>query len=382
MKPAIFLLSAISAVFMAVQALAFETDARSMIVVDYDSGVVLFAKNETTPLPPASMSKLMTINMAFEALKAGRLELSTEFRVSEKAWKMGGSKMFVEVGKAVSVENLLRGIIIASGNDACIVIAEGLSGSEAVFSDAMTSRARELGMMDSTFRNSTGWPDPDHVMSARDLVTIATRLIREFPEYYHYFAEDSFKWAAIDQPNRNPLLRLGIGADGLKTGHTEAAGYSLVGSAQRDGRRVVFAFTGLSSKAARAQEAERVVSWAFREFEAVKLFRAGTELAQADIWLGEQNTVPLVPLKDVDIVRPYGGAPMQVSVVYQSPVTAPVEQGQEIAQLVIDVPDMPQIRVPLAAAHSVARGGFFTRVKASASILVGKVFESTGFGQN
>ncbi|MFQ5624841.1 MAG: D-alanyl-D-alanine carboxypeptidase family protein [Paracoccaceae bacterium] len=372
----------IAGLLLATRALALETEARSMLVMDHSSGIVLFAKNEAAPLPPASMSKLMTLYMVFEALREGRLALDTEFRVSEKAWKMGGSKMFVEVGNQVSVEDLLRGIIIASGNDACIVIAEGMSGTERAFADAMTKRARELGMMDSTFRNATGWPHPEHLMSARDLVLIAGRIVSEFPEYYHYFAEKTFTWAGITQPNRNPLLFMDIGADGLKTGHTRQAGYGLVGSAERDGRRVVFAFTGMTSERARSQEAERIVSWSFREFRSQELFKAGAEIARAELWLGQEATVPLVPLRDVTIVRPYGKDPVKASVVYRGPIPTPVGEGQELAELRLEIPGLAPVSIPLAAGHAVPRGGFVARLKASARLLAGKALSLAGQEQN
>jgi len=238
-------------------AAAFDSKARALYVIDYETGVVLLEKNAQTALPPASMSKLMTLYMLFEALKDGRLGLTQTFPVSTKAWQMGGSKMFLREGDNVSIENLLRGIIVQSGNDACIVVAEGLAGSEAEFANRMTMRARQIGLENSTFANSTGWPNPDHRMSAADLVTLANLMIRDFPEYYSYFAERSFTWEGIEQENRNPLLAADIGADGLKTGHTEEAGYGLVGSAIQNERRIVFMISGLSSAAERAQETQQ-----------------------------------------------------------------------------------------------------------------------------
>ncbi|MEO1919472.1 MAG: D-alanyl-D-alanine carboxypeptidase family protein [Paracoccaceae bacterium] len=252
---------------MIAQVSALETTARSALVIDYNTGTVLFSKNADVPMPPASMSKLMTLNMIFEALDAGRLTLEDTFRVSNKASQKGGSKMFVREGARVRIEDLIRGVIVQSGNDACIVLAEGLAGTEDAFAKRMTQRARELGMENSNFVNSTGWPDPGHEMSAEDLVFLAGRLIEKFPQYYTYFTEKTFTWENIVQNNRNPLLTLGIGADGLKTGYTAEAGYGLVGSAVSGGRRIIFMVGGLDSALTRSSEAERIARWAFREFE-------------------------------------------------------------------------------------------------------------------
>ncbi|MGB0499464.1 MAG: D-alanyl-D-alanine carboxypeptidase family protein, partial [Rubricella sp.] len=229
----------------------FDTRATAALVVDHETGAVLFARNADAPMPPASMSKLMTLNMLFEAVDEGSVSLADTFVVSERAWRMGGSRMFLEPRHEPTVEDLIRGIIIHSGNDACVVVAENLAGTEEAFADVMTARARELGMMESTFINSTGWPADGHVMSARDLVHLARHLIEDFPDLYPYFAETEYTWDGITQSNRNPILFANIGGDGLKTGHTEEAGYGLVGSAVQDGRRVVFMVTGLEDARAR-----------------------------------------------------------------------------------------------------------------------------------
>ncbi len=356
---------------------AFDTRATAALVVDYETGTVLLEKNADLALPPASMSKLMTLNMLFEALQEGRLRLDSEFRVSTKAWQMGGSKMFVKEGDSISVENLIRGIVIQSGNDACVVVAEGLAGSEAEFANRMTKRARKLGMESSVFANSTGWPHPDHRMSARDLVTLATRLVREFPEYYTYFAETDFEWAGIEQANRNPLLQMDIGADGLKTGHTEEAGYGLVGSGIQDGRRVVFAVTGLTSTSERAQESERVLSWAFREFTQETLFDQDQIVAVADVWLGSSDTVGLVPDGDLSALIPFSGRDeVTATVVYDGPIEAPIEAGAQIARLNVTIPGLSDQSYPLVAADTVERGGFLKRMTASAQLLSKRVLES------
>ena len=248
---------------------AFETRATAAWILDQTTGTVLLSKDAQKPLPPASMSKLMTLNMLYEALRDGRVTLDTKFSVSDKASQMGGSSMFLTPKDRPTVEDLIKGIIVQSGNDACVVVAEGLAGTEEGFARLMNERGRAIGLRNSVFANSSGWPHPNHRMSMEDLGLLASRLIREFPEYYGYFAMPTFEFdgrVPSNHRNRNPLLNLGIGADGLKTGHTSEAGYGLVGSAVQGNRRIVFVITGLDSEAARAEEAERVVAWAFRQF--------------------------------------------------------------------------------------------------------------------
>src|SRR6056297_3555869 len=273
-------------------AAAFETSARAAYVVDVTTGTVLLNKNADTPLPPASMSKLMTLYVAFEAVRSGRLTLDERLPVSEHAMSYGGSTMFLDTTDKVRVEDLLRGIIVLSGNDACAVIAEALSpdGTEAGFARFMTQRAQKMGMTNSTFMNSNGWPEAGHRMSMRDLALVARRLIEDFPEFYPMFAETEYLFdgrAPQNTQNRNPLLRLGIGADGLKTGHTQEAGYGLVGSAKQGDRRVVFVVSGIDTAAQRAKEAEAIVNWAFRQFVEKEVLKAGTEVARADVWMGD-----------------------------------------------------------------------------------------------
>ena len=356
---------------------AYDSGARALYVIDHETGTVLLEKNAQVPLPPASMSKLMTLYMVFEALKEGRLGLTSTFPVSEKAWQMGGSKMFLKAGDNIAIEDLLRGIIVQSGNDACIVVAEGLAGSEAEFANRMTKRARQLGMENSIFANSTGWPHPDHRMSAQDLVFLASNMIREFPEYYGYFAERSFEWEGIEQDNRNPLLAMDVGADGLKTGHTEEAGYGLVGSAEQDGRRIVFMLTGLPSASERAQESQRLVSWAFREFSKEVLFKKDEVITTADVWLGDSATVDLVPAGPVEIIVPYATRDeLTAEVRYKGPIEAPIERGDEIAELLITVPGISDTSIPLLAGASVGKGGFLGRFLASGQILGQKVLDA------
>ena len=350
---------------------AIETAAKQAILVDFETGAILFEKNADELMPPASMSKLMTVYMVFEKLAAGSLKLDDTLPVSKKAWRMGGSKMFVEVGKRAVVEDLLRGIIVQSGNDACIVVAEGLGGSEAAFAEEMTARAREIGLEQTTFRNATGWPDPEHLTTARDLAKLAQRIISEFPDYYHYYAEKSFTYSKIKQGNRNPLLYKNIGADGLKTGHTEAAGYGLAASALRGERRLVLVVNGLKSVRQRSQESERLLDWGFREFNTYKMFTAGDTVGEADVWLGAVPTVPLV-IEDgltVTLLRK-ARRKMKVAVVFDEPIPAPITAGAPIARLVISAPETENIEVPLVAGSDIKKLGFLGRIGAAIKYMV------------
>lgn len=363
---------------LAGQASAFDTPARAAYVLDQTTGTVLLEKNPDLPLPPASMSKLMTLYMAFEALRDGRLSMAETLPVSEHAMSYGGSTMFLDTTDRVAVEDLLRGIIVLSGNDACAVIAEALSpdGTEAGFARFMTQRARQMGMSNSTFVNSNGWPQPGHVMSVRDLATLADRIISDFPEYYPLFAETEFTFdgrAPSNTQNRNPLLKLGIGADGLKTGHTSEAGYGLVGSAQQGDRRVIFVLTGLDTTTARAQQSEAIVNWSFRHFAERTLAKAGTTLAQAPVWMGSRREVSLVPAEDVRALLPIlSRDKVEAEVVYTGPIEAPVRQGQVLAELVFQPPELPEVRVPLVAEYDVGPGGFMVRVETAARKLLGR----------
>ncbi|MGM0584995.1 MAG: D-alanyl-D-alanine carboxypeptidase family protein [Pseudomonadota bacterium] len=374
-RPVLSLLSALAlllgALAPAARAVPLDLQAKEALVIDAGTGAVLLSKNPDRPAPPASMLKLMTLYMVFEALEQGRLSLDDEFPVSEKAWRMGGSKMFVEVGERVSVEDLIRGIVVLSGNDACVVVAEGMAGSEDAFARRMNERAQELGLTGSSFANSTGWPHPENRMTPRDLVHLAELVIEEFPDYYPYFAETDFEWNGIAQRNRNPLLYGDTGADGLKTGHTEEAGYGLTGSAEREGRRIVFMIGGLESERARAAEAERVVNWAFREFRNETLYRAGQPLGEAEVWLGARGSVPLTLAEDVRVTLPFGATKnLEATLRYTGPVEAPVEQGQRIAELVIEAEGLDPLRVPVVAAEAVERGGYLVRLRAAAGLLL------------
>lgn len=368
----------ILALLVGLPAQAFETKATAAWVFDVTTHTVLMDKNGDQPLPPASMSKLMTINMVFEALRDGRVTLDTTFGVSTRARQMGGSTMFLNEQDRPTVSDLIHGMIINSGNDACVVVAEGLAGTEEAFAAQMTERAHALGMANSTFANASGWPDPNHRMSMKDLGVLAVRLIEEFPEYYPIFAQTEFNYAdrAPDNRfNRNPLLKLNIGADGLKTGHTSEAGYGLVGSARQGDRRVVFAITGLASEKDRAEEAERIVNWAFRQFSMKTVVKAGERVAEAEVWLGAADRVGLVPAADVArLVPALVQEKMTAEVVYTGPLKAPVTQGTEVAQLVLHIPGMEDARVPLVTEADVPAGGFLKRVTTAAEVLRARFF--------
>ena len=346
-------------------ATAVETIARQAYMIDAETGAVLIDKNGAQPVPPSSMSKMMTVYLAFERIKEGSLKLDDTFLISEKAWRRGGSKMFVEVGKRVRVDDLLRGIIVQSGNDASIAIAEGLAGSEEAFAAQMNRRAREIGLRDSHFVNSSGWPAEGHVMSARDIATLSLRTVQDFPELYKMYAEKTFTYNGIRQGNRNPLLYRNVGADGLKTGHTEDAGYGLAASATRNGRRLVLVLNGLPSARARTTESHRLTEWGFREFDNFTLFRKGDTVATAEVWLGSEAAVPLVADRDLTVTLPRRARrEARVTVNYEGPIAAPIEEGAEVATLRIAAPDYPAIEIPLKAGRAVERLGLVGRLGA------------------
>lgn len=350
---------------------AFETIAKQAIVVDAETGTVLLDKGANTQMPTSSMSKVMTMYMVFEALKGGHISLTDQFTISEKAWRMQGSKMFIQVGTTVSVEDLIRGVIIQSGNDATVALAEGISGSEESFVDAMNARAKELGMTNSHFMNASGWPDPDHYSTPRDLALLAYRIMNDFPEYYPYFSEKEFTYNNIKQQNRDPLLGRLPGADGLKTGHTDIAGYGLIGSAKREGRRVIMVVNGLESIKDRGDESVRIMEWAFRTFEWKTLVAKDQEVETAKVWLGEEAEVPLMAEKDLKVVLPRAqmqGITMKVN--YTMPIEAPVKKGDAIAKLKVEIPGQEPVEMNMLAARDVARLGIFGRVKARLSYLI------------
>jgi D-alanyl-D-alanine carboxypeptidase (penicillin-binding protein 5/6) len=348
-----------------------DTQARSALVMEVETGTVLLNKNADERIPPASMSKLMTAYVVFDYLKQGRATLDDELPVGERAWRTGGSKMFVPLGARVKISDLIRGMIVQSGNDACVVLAEGLAGSEAAFVEQMNQKAKEIGLTNSHFANVDGLPNPEHWMTAHDLATVAMRTIVDFPQFYEIYGEKEFTYNKITQGNRNPLLYKDLGADGLKTGHTEEAGYSLVGSAKRGERRVLVVLSGLPSSKARAQESERLIEWAFREYNTVPLFTAGATVDEAAVWLGGQPKVTLTVAKDLVVTVPRKSRKnMKVTVAYDQPVAAPIRKGQQFGKIVVAVPDLQLVEAPLVAATDVDRMGPFGRIATVAGHMI------------
>lgn len=352
-----------------------DTSAEYAFVTDFASGKVLMEKNPDAPMKPASMAKIMTVYIAFQRIADGSLSLDDTFLISTKAWRKGGSKTFVEVGKQVSVRDLLFGIVVQSGNDAAIAVAEGISGTEDGFAEEMNYVARRLGMENTTFRNSTGWPDPEQFTTARDLNILATAMIRDFPvdtypELYSMFAEKEYTYNGIKQGNRNPLVYGTQGADGLKTGHTEESGYGLVGSANRDGQRVIMVLNGLTSMKQRSSESRRLMDLMFREFKLYRFFDAGEAVDQANIWLGRAPKLDLVLEEPLHLVLSRTDRRrMKMSVQWNDPVPAPITAGQNIGTLVIELPE-EKLVYPLTAASDIGELGVFDRVGEALKYLI------------
>ena len=346
---------------------AIETKASYALLLDAETGVALFEKNADARMSPASMSKLMTVLMAFEALESGTITADEEFFVSDDAWRRGGassggSTMFLKARSRVSVLDLLRGVIIQSGNDACIALAEGMAGSEPAFAEIMTERAQELGMSRSRFINSTGLPDPDHKTTPRDLAILARQLINNHADYYRLFSERDFTWNNIRQTNRNPLLYANIGADGLKTGHTEESGYGLVASAEQNGRRLILVINGLNSKRERAREARKLMTFGFRNFQRDLLVEAGQQVTALPVWHGDEAIVKVTTKQRFDIVTPRSGRrKMVATVTYENPVLAPIKTGDKLAKLRVTLPGLVPQEVDLVAAEDVDKGNIIGR---------------------
>jgi serine-type D-Ala-D-Ala carboxypeptidase (penicillin-binding protein 5/6) len=361
---------------------AFQTAAPHAILIEADSGSVLFEKGADDLIPPASLSKLMTAEVVFNQIRQERLKPTDEFIVSVNAWRRGGapshtSSMFIPIHNKVSVDNLLHGVIVQSANDACIVLAEGISGSEAAFAELMTKRARELGLAKSTFGNSNGLPDPKQLMTSRELGKLARHIIRTYPDYYQYYSEREFTWNKIRQFNRNPLLAMNIGADGLKTGFTKEAGYGLVGSAVQNGLRLIVVVNGLRSEKERADEGKKLLEWGFHNFQSALLFAESQEIAHAKLYGAEKGNVPLVAEREVRLMVPRGTREKIVArVVYSGPVPAPVRQGQQIGTLKVWRGDFLVLEVPLQAAENVAIGSMSRRAFDAASELVLGLFRA------
>jgi len=340
----------------------FETRAPSAILVDMETDTVLFQKDADRPVPPASLAKLMTMAILFEALKVGRLKPDTEFEVSENAWRRGGavsggSTMFAKVHSSIAVSDLMRGVIVHSGNDAAIAIAEGMAGTEEAFAERMNEQARKIGLTHSVFRNSTGLPDPAQKVTARDLAKLAAYIIRNFPEYYVIYSEPDFLWNKIRQRNRNPLLSMNIGADGMKTGYLEESGYGLVGSAIRDGQRLIVVVLGAKSERERSEEARKLLEWGFRAFHKVTVFEASDVVAEARVYGGEKETVPLKSKSPIEVMLPTDSlAKVVAKVAYAGPLPAPVRAGQPVGSLKIWIGDDLTSETPLYTAADVGKG--------------------------
>lgn len=366
---------ALSAV-VAAPAQAIETKAKNALLMDYDTGEYLYAKDAFTAVPPASMSKLMTVYILFSKIKDGSLSLEDTFTVSENAWRKGGaasgsSTMFLPIGAKVTVENLIKGILIQSGNDACIVVAENLAGSEEDFAVKMNEKAAELGLKNSHFENATGLPSPDHKMSAEDLAVLARAIIHDFPEFYPIFSQKSFTYNNIVQGNRNPLLYSMPDADGLKTGHTDEAGYGLTASAKRGGRRLIGVMNGMSSNKERSEEAEKLMSWGFREFNNYKVFKQYQRVVSVPVYLGAEKNIDLVAGEDALFTLPRSAArDAKLTAVYKKPVKAPVRQGQKLGEVRLEVEGQDPRVIPLFADHSIEKLGFFGRIKSNISRLL------------
>ena len=349
-------------------AAAIETQARNAILMDYDTGQYLYVKDHEKMVPPASMSKLMTVNMIFEKLKDGSLSLDDTFTVSERAWKLGGaasggSTMFLKIGEKVRVEDILKGILIQSGNDACIVAAENLAGSEDDFAEMMNKRARELGLNNSSFANSTGLPHPDQKMSVEYLAKLARHIIKEFPEFYHIFSEKYYTHNNITQGNRNPLLYSMPNADGLKTGHTEEAGFCLTASAKKGERRLIEVMTGMNSNKERSEEAERLMEWGFREFNNYNLLNKGQEIAEIPVVFGNEKEVRLVVPETVKrTLKKSQASKIKMTAVYDKPVKAPVAAGDKLGEVRIELDGQEMENVPLVADRNIEKLGFFGRI--------------------
>ncbi|MFN0263650.1 D-alanyl-D-alanine carboxypeptidase family protein [Tepidamorphus sp. 3E244] len=345
----------------------FETSAPYAFLLDVDTGSVLLDKQSTERMPPSSMAKLMTMAVVFDMLKDGQLSLEDEFIISEDAWRRGGavsggSTMFAELNSSIALKDLIPGVVVMSGNDASIAIAEGLAGSEQGFARVMNAKAREIGLENSNFTNATGLPDEEMYVTARDLAKVALYIIENHPEFYKYYAMEDFTWNGVRQRNRNPLLSMSIGADGLKTGYTGAAGYGLVGSAVQDDRRLIVVVNGLKSTKDRAQEAQKLLAWGLRAFDKAVLFDEGVAAGSVSVYGGEISRLPVAGKGPINLLVPKGSQPdLRARIVYQGPVDAPVRKGARIAKLRIFDGDSLLLETPLYAQQDVEVGPLHSR---------------------
>lgn len=375
-----FLLASLPLIAMSsivIAAPRFDTEAPIAYMTDLSSGAVLYQKNADKQIPPASMAKMMTVYVAFDLIEKGKLKLDDKFRVNEGTWKKWnnqGSTMFLGVGDEVSVSDLLHGIVTLSGNDACVVLAEGIAGTEEAFVGLMNKRAKELGMSKSRFGNSNGWPDEGRTMvTAKDLAALGAATVNNFPKLYDdFYGQDEFAWNGIKQTNRNPLIGKVAGSDGLKTGHTDEAGYGFTGSAAQKGRRLVSVLAGLDSYGSRVEESVKFMNWGFNAWEPRKLFDKGTKVQNAEVQLGDSSTVSLVAAKDLFATLPKASdGKISMKVTYDGPIKAPIVKGQPIATLIVTSEDVDQQRIPLVAGEDVGEAGFFNRAWAGLKSLLG-----------
>ncbi|MCV0396996.1 MAG: D-alanyl-D-alanine carboxypeptidase [Rhizobiaceae bacterium] len=356
----------------------FQTRAKQAYMIDAGTGTILYSKNPDEPIPPASLAKLMTMEVVFNAIRSGRLSLDDQFYVSEYAWRTGGavsggSTMFAEVKSSIRLEDLIQGVIVQSANDGCIIIAEGMAGSEENFAQLMTERAREIGLETSVFKNSTGLPADGQHVTMRELVKLAMHIWREYPDFYRYYSQPEFTWNKILQRNRNPLLRMDMGADGLKTGYTEESGYAIVGSVERGGRRIFMAMSGMASDAERAEEARKMLDWGIRAFQPTEIFADGEVVGEAQLYGGMKSGVELKARGPVSILVPLTNRDRLIArIVYQGPVRAPVEEGAPVGFLKVWIGDTLSQETPLYAAESVEVGALHQRaLDAVEELLVG-----------
>jgi len=364
-----FILS-IPLIFFTFNSNAIESIAKTALLIDLSTGEVLLDKNSDERTYPSSMTKIMTALMAFEKIKDGTLSMDQEFLISKKAWKMGGSKMFIEVDKKVKVSDLLLGVVVQSGNDASIAIAEGISGSEETFAIEMNNLAKKIGLTNTNFVNSSGWPNDNHYTTAKDLAKIAEYTLNEHPELYKMYAITEFTYSGIKQDNRNPLLYSFDGADGFKTGHTQAAGYGLVGSAERGDRRLLLVLNGLETSRSRAQESLRLMDWGFNNFQLVDFYKKGEVVIEATTWLGKQEKVKLSSQQDISVSIPKTHlSDMKVEVLIEEPIPTPISINDQVGLVQISYADK-KIQYPLLASENIEQKGFFSRITSALYYLV------------
>ena len=359
-----FLISFLFSCLFNYKVFSLDTIAKQAILYDYETKTIIFEKNSEELMSPSSMSKIMTIYYVFKKIKDGDLKLTDKFKVSKKAWKKGGSKMFVNVNTMVSVEDLIRGIIVQSGNDACIAIAEGISGSEELFAEELNLLAKEIGMMNSSFTNATGWPDPDHLTTIQDLLTLTVRTIEDFPELYYYYAEKEFTYSGIRQLNRNPLLFNEINADGLKTGHTSLGGYGLVASVLKNNRRLILILNGLKRNKDRSDESERLIKVGFNQYKVIDLYDQNQTITNLQVWGGRKKNVAVYSKESVNLTVPNRiKKDLVFTIKHYKPLLAPIEKDQKVADLIVKNKNAEIIKkFELFSKNEIKKMSFFSKV--------------------